>query len=383
MKPTRLFMLGALLITLLVLSLIYAHIEALNRAATDDTLLFGVTFGLDTADEAKLLIDKVKAYTNLFIVDSWTISTNETALNEVCDYAVKASLKFMVFFDYISHAIYQWHLPWLENAKERWGDKFLGIYLYDEPGGKQIDEGQWDEGLRGIFSNMSDYADAASKFVSSLNSSFSMQDAKNLSIPVFTSDYALYWFDYLAGYDTIFAELGWNHSTTQQIALCRGAATTQKKDWGAILTWKYYDPPYLATGAEMLDDMLTAYTAGAKYVIVFNYPRVNEYGALEEEHFQAMQQFWNHFHAYPRSITGTISGDVAFVLPKNYGWGMRRPDDKIWGWWPSDALSPVIWDNMTKLIEKHGLKLDIVYDEAQSRFEERYSQVYLWNATIS
>jgi hypothetical protein len=129
--------------------------------------------------------------------------------------------------------------------------------------------------------------------------------------------------------------------------------------------------------------MLTAYTAGAKYVIVFNYPRVNEYGALEEEHFQAMQQFWNHFHAFPRSITGTISGEVAFVLPKDYGWGMRRPDDKIWGWWSSDALSPLIWDNMTKLIEKHGLKLDIVYDEAQFRFEERYSQVYLWNATIS
>jgi hypothetical protein len=383
MKPTRLFVLGAFLISLLLLSLIYVHIEALNRAATEDTLFFGVTFGLDTAYEAKLLIDKVKGYTNLFIVDSWTISTNETALNEVCDYAVKANLKFMVFFDYISHVVYPWHLPWLENAKERWGDRFLGIYLYDEPGGRQIDEGQWDEGLRGIFSNMSDYADAASKFVSSLSSSFSMQDAKNLSIPVFTSDYALYWFDYLAGYDTIFAELGWNHSSVQQIALCRGAARAQEKDWGAIITWKYYDPPYLATGAEMLDDMLTAYSAGAKYVIIFNYPRVNEYGALEEEHFLAMQQFWNHFHAFPRSIIGTILGDVAFVLPQNYGWGMRRPDDKIWGWWPSDALSPLIWDNMTKLIEKHGLKLDIVYNDTRIKLEDRYSQVFLWNATLN
>ena len=48
-------------------------------------------------------------------------------------------------------------------------------------------------------------------------SSQSMQDAKNRSIPVFTSDYALYWFDYLAGFDGVFVELGWNHSRTQQI----------------------------------------------------------------------------------------------------------------------------------------------------------------------
>jgi hypothetical protein len=142
----------------------------------------------------------VKDYTNLFIVNSWTISGNETTLNEVCDYAVKANFKFIVFFDFISHVVYPWHLSWLENAKERWGDKFLGIYLYDEPGGRQIDEGQWDESpeLKEIFSNVSDYADAANRFVLSLSSSWSVQDLKNLSIPVFTSDYALYWFDYLA-----------------------------------------------------------------------------------------------------------------------------------------------------------------------------------------
>jgi hypothetical protein len=372
------------LVTLLLLSLIYVHIEAWNRAAKEDTLFFGVTFGLDTADEAKLLTDKVKGYTNLFIVDSWTISGNETALNEVCDYAAKAGLKFIVFFDIISHVRYPWHLSWLEKAKERWGDKFLGIYLYDEPGGKQIDESQWDEGpeLKEVFSNVSDYADAANRFVTSLSSSWSMQDAKNLSIPVFTSDYALYWFDYLAGYDTVFAELGWNHSRTQQIALCRGAAKAQGKDWGAIITWKYNDPPYLETGHEMLDDMLNAYRAGAKYVIVFNYPRINAYGALTEKHFLAMQQFWMQIHRFPRNIFGAINGDVAFVLPKDYGWGMRWPEDRIWGLWSSDALSPLIWDSMTKLTEKHGLKLDIVYDDALFTLRE-YSQVYLWNVTIN
>ena len=92
---------------------------------------------------------------------------------------------------------------------------------------------------------------------------------------MFTSDYALYWFDYLAGYDAIFAELGGNRGTDskiQQIALCRGAAKVQNKQWGAIITWAYNNPPYMENGTEMLQDMRTAYRAGANYLIIFNYP---------------------------------------------------------------------------------------------------------------
>ena len=385
MKSTKLLILAASLTALLLLSLVYVHFETWSRAFDEDTFFFGVTFGLDTVDEAKLLIDKVKGYSNVFIIDSWTISTDETALNEVCDYAVRANLKFIVFFDFISHATYPWHLEWLASAREKWGDSFLGIYLYDEPGGRQIDEGQWDRGseLKKVFANVTDYDDAANRFITSLSTSWSMQDTKTLLIPLFTSDYALYWFDYLAGYDTIFAELGWNHSRTQQIALCRGAAKAQGKNWGTIITWKYNESPYLESGAEMLDDMLTAYGAGAQYVIVFNYPQVNEYGALKDEHFLAMQQFWNHIHAFPRNIFGTTDGKVAFVLPKNYGWGMRRPDDKIWGLWPSDALSPIIWDNLARLTEKHGLNLDIIYDDTHFGVENKYLEVVFWNATIA
>ena len=110
---------------------------------------FGVSFGLETADEAKLLIDKVKDYTNLFLVNSWDISTNETALDEVCDYAAESGLSFMVFFDYISvseHAYgYPWHREWVTTAKDTWGNKVLGIYIYEGPGGKQIDTGSFDE----------------------------------------------------------------------------------------------------------------------------------------------------------------------------------------------------------------------------------------------
>jgi hypothetical protein len=33
--------------------------------------------------------------------------------------------------------------------------------------------------------------------------------------------------------------------------------------------------------------------------------------------------------------------------------GMRNQFDRIWGIWPSDDLSPVLWDKMTNLMEKH------------------------------
>src|SRR3972149_4346269 len=86
---------------------------------------FGVSFGQNTTAQAKLLIDKVKDYTNFFLINSWDISTNQTALNEICNYAAAANLKFIVFFDFISTQYYAWHQPWLEMAKQRWGDKFL------------------------------------------------------------------------------------------------------------------------------------------------------------------------------------------------------------------------------------------------------------------
>ena len=48
-------------------------------------------------------------------------------------------------------------------------------------------------------------------------------------IPTFISDYGLYWWDYLGGYSTVFAEFGWNCSVAEQIALVKGAARLQEK----------------------------------------------------------------------------------------------------------------------------------------------------------
>ncbi len=392
MKSAKALILIALLV--LAFSLPFLLRYAVESEAPGEVFYFGVTYGSNTTWEAKLLIDRVKGYTNLFIVDSWDISTNETALNEICQYAVKAGLSVIVYFDYVFYNVepWQWLRSWMETATQKWGDKFLGIYLYDEPGGNQIDNNQWRSGpsAKKAMENASDYSDAARRFVTNIPSTLSWQNVKSVNLPIFTSDYALYWFDFLAGYDTVFVELGWNTSRVQQIALCRGAANVQGKDWGAIVVWTHDGPPYLASGHEILEDMLTAYHAGAKYVILFNfpkYPETNPYGTLAEDHFAALEQFWSYVQGHSRDNSEKADGRVALVLPKDYGWGTRRTEqfieDRIWGFWPEDEKTLTIGVNMKKLMGKYGLNLDMIYDDPQFDYQQNYDQIYFWNSTLA
>lgn len=354
--------------------------------ADPDEFYFGVSFGLERAEDALPLIDKVKDYTNVFLINSWNVTANQTALNLVCDYAAAADLKFIVYFDFISRVVFPWHQQWLDEAPQRWGDKFLGVHLRDEPGGKQLEEKEF-------FSDASDYDDAADRYINGVNGKYlnttSMIDAKSKGIHLFTSDYVLFWWTYLAGYDTVFTELGWNISTNRQIALCRGAANVQGKDWGAIVTYKSDDPPYLGSANEIYYDMVAAYRAGAKYVIVFNYPNYPEdniYGILSEEHFSAMEQFWQYTHVYSRASYGEAEADTVLVLPQNYGWGMRRSEyifsDWIWGIWQEDEKSPQILKNVNWLETRSNLRFDIIYEDPQFSYKDKYQNIIYWNSTL-
>lgn len=391
MKTLWIVLIVALLTSSILLPLVYFD-HQIQGEAQNNEVYFGVTFGMNTTSEAKTLIDKVQNYTNLFIVDSWPIATNETALNEVCDYAVSKDLNIIVYFSYISHDTYPWHVEWVNNAKERWGSRFLGIYLFDEPGGKQIDLALSNNETV-VHSKPANYADAATAYVTTLGSSRNIQDLKKIGMPVFTSDYALYWFDYLAGYDTVFVEIGGTRGESnqtnkiQQIGLCRGAANVQNKTWGAIITWANATPPYLENGTMMLQDMQMAYLAGAKYIIVFNYPvypDTNPYGILTEKQFDAMRNFWNQIYSDQKSTFGTENGQVALVLPKDYDWGMRNRYDLIWGFWNSDSLSPmispIIWNNMDQLTRLYGLRLDVIYNDTAFNYVGKYARIYYWNA---
>jgi hypothetical protein len=350
----------------------------------------GVSFCGDTAAEAKLLIDRLKSYTNLFVLQSGPVSRNETATTEICDYAANAGLKIIVYFGDLTPRISEengwlWRLSWLNTSRQRWGDQFLGVYYYDEPGGIQIDC-NWTE-INPLHWNVTydepAYDTMAGLYKWGFQVDQGFQVAKKESPALFVSDYALYWFDYLAGYDVVFAQAGWNHSLAQDIALVRGAARLQGKSWGTIITWKYTEPPYLDSSEAIYGQMRTAYESGAKYVVLFNYPTLegNAYGVMKDEHFDALERFWNDVVQNPEVVHGGIDAEAVLVLPSNYGWGMRRPDDKIWGWWEPDEKSPQIWNISRQLLAEYSSRLDIVYDDQTFPVEGVYKQIYYWNQT--
>ena len=84
---------------------------------------FGVSFCGNTTAQAELLINKVKSYTNLLVVQSGPVSINETAMNETVDYAVKSGLDVIVYFGFFN-SNYTWQIPWVEYAKQQWGSHF-------------------------------------------------------------------------------------------------------------------------------------------------------------------------------------------------------------------------------------------------------------------
>jgi hypothetical protein len=309
------------------------------------------------------------------------VTRNITSLEEVADYAYAKGLSFFVQTSYPSpYAGFNFNpITWVSEAKTKYGDRFLGYYLFDEPGGNQVDLGDYVQFNEDSMPN--DYRDATNTYVYYLY--LQLRDFIEKTQLV-TSDYALYWYDYEAGYDTVFCQFGWNNSRALNIALCRGAAEMHNKTWGAMLTWTYSEPPYMASPAELYQDMVTAYDAGAKYVLVFNYPQTGPYGVLSEDHFDAMKAFWDYVAETPQDGSSNKE-KVAYVVPDNYGFGFRRPDDKIWGVWDADEKSPSIWNEANSHVQTYGKDFDIIYGSPWTQVFGRfhYDTLIRWNNTVS
>ena len=364
-----------MLVIIITLSAFYA--STLNRpseqkqlqaisSADPESFYLGVTYCGNSVADAKQLIDKVKGYTNLIIIQSGELEIQQPLekLNEICDYAVNSGLNFIVYFG-SQHTSARF--DWLMNFHPAWKNHFLGIYFGDELGGKMLDSKVWFTNFYDdpSFINVNKYAnksfsqyidearstamyqpdgrieltrivygsgsyydrnitlttyfpdgtvttefqegnksrvnvennnaikfsysqlwsqrpfqtydETAERFIRNTKSALDGQmpnfadGAAAWNITHFTSDYALYWYDYQSNYDVVLAQFGWNQTLTQDIGLVRGAANLQNKSWGAIITWKYTQAPYMDSGDGIYKQLRTTYEAGAKYLVIFNY----------------------------------------------------------------------------------------------------------------
>lgn len=340
----------------------------------------GVDAAYDNMTDLKNRIDQVKDYTNIFVLGSTGITLDEAKLNEMCQYITASGLKFATYTHTTANSTFNFNQSaWTAYAKEHWSREFLGLYSYDEPGGHQIDS---DHPYM-IVPEATDYADAADKYIQNLHTYISEFLALNTTL--FTSDYALYEYDYRAGYDIVMAEYAWNHSRPINTALCRGSAVMHGKDWGVMLTYTYEQPPYLASGAMLYQDMVTAYRNGAKYILLFDYEMKNDtrtaHGILMQEHLDALRQFWEYVKANPRP-SSPVSERVAYVLPPDFGYGFRGSDDWIWGLWKNSTLASSIWSDVNVYSEQYGEKFDIIYADTPNFDLWSYSKLIFWNGTI-
>src|SRR4030067_304543 len=291
---------SAVTLTLVVIILfsLFAALVWLDTPPEIPEFYVGVEVAYTNAnvDDVRNMVDKVRNYTNVFVIGSIELTFNETALNDSCDYIHNAGLKIVVLFTDATKYDFD-TLTWLTQAQTKYGNAFLGLYRYDEPGGDQLENKEF-------------------RFVKKTTNSAAQ--AGNFS----------------------------KHST-----------------------------PYLESGDELYDDLTLAYSAGAKYIIVFNYPKIGPYGTLTENHFDALKKFWDYSQSNPQAF-GSTRGNVAYVLPKDYGFGLRKVDDTIWGLFPADELSAKTWNDVNQLVSQYGAGFDILFDdEALDGVLNRYDRV--------
>ena len=340
----------------------------------------GIDAAYDNMTELKARIDQVKDYTNLFILGSAGITLDEIKLNEMCEYISTRGLNFAIYAHTTENTSNNFkHSAWTVYAKQHWGDNFVGLYSYDEPGGHQIDA---DHPYM-IVPKADNYSDAANKYTRNLHNHLS--EFLALNIPLITSDYVLYEYNYRAGYDIVMTEYAWNHCRPLNTALCRGAATMHDKEWGVMLTYTYEHAPYLGSGPELYQDMVTAYQNGAKYILLFDYAMEHEtrtaHGILQQEHLDALQQFWEYVKTQPQPCY-PVNERVAYVLPPDFGYGFRGPDDWLWGLWKENTLSLQIWNDVNTYLQQYGQKFDIIYADSPNFDNLTYNKLIYWNNTV-
>ncbi len=94
-----------------------------------------------------------------------------------------------------------------------------------------------------------------------------------------------------------------------------------------------------------------------------------------------MQQFWEYVKEHPRT-NSAVDDRIAYVLPKDFGYGFRGPSDRIWGLFKEEDLSSKIWNDINTWVEQNKPAIDVVYEDSLQFGAFNYSKLVFWNGTI-
>ena len=203
-------LLAALLVFILLVTVVGVRLIFLN-ANNSPNAFIGVDVGYGNDTDVYTIANAVVGYANLIIIGSLQVTSNTTELTNVCDYLYQKGFYFIVYVGFAKEGVFPPQGPdpsFFQLAESRWGTKFLGAYMFDEAGGKQFDlpPNSPDRPVP----SAENYSDAAIHYVLDIESYLSAYQETYYGVPqmkLYTSDYALYWYDYLSGYNVVFSEL--------------------------------------------------------------------------------------------------------------------------------------------------------------------------------
>ncbi|HYA78106.1 MAG TPA: hypothetical protein VEF91_05260, partial [Verrucomicrobiae bacterium] len=136
--------LTVVLVLVLLFTLVSEDLQA-QKAASRPSVFVGVdvAYGNETAVYA--VADAVYGFANLIIIGSLNVTTNTAALTRVCDFLYQKGFYFIFL---VAAAVTDFLPPlgpdssFFSTASAQWGSKFLGAYVFDEPGGHQLDSSE-------------------------------------------------------------------------------------------------------------------------------------------------------------------------------------------------------------------------------------------------
>src|SRR3989337_3855140 len=136
----RYFIVAALISVFVTAFLLSVFISGNSSKVEYVDVFIGVDVAYDSLEEIKTLVDAVSPYTNFFVIGSKGVTYNETKLDDLSQYIYSKGLSFIIYTD--DHYGQLPSRQWISNAKARSGDRFLGLYIFYEVGGQQLDSGE-------------------------------------------------------------------------------------------------------------------------------------------------------------------------------------------------------------------------------------------------